>query len=221
MEGRTSRYYPAFLDLEGRLVVLVCAAEQAERRAKKYVKYGADIVVVCPEPTPVLAEMEAEGLISLEARGYVRGDLDGAFLAVAATGSQEIDRAVIAEAEARGCAVTAPEIPASSTLLVPGTITRGPLQIAVSTGGLAPAVGRAVRERIESVVGAEWGALTALLGEVHAIAVDQGRDAAAIVSELANNDVLRERLAAGEALDADSVWAEYVGEPDQSTGGEQ
>ena len=50
--------------------------------------------------------------------------------------------------------------------IAPAIVRRGPLQIAISTSGESPFLARALRERIETMFGAEWGPFTALMGGV-------------------------------------------------------
>jgi siroheme synthase-like protein len=104
-------YYPVFLDLAGRLCVIVGGGAVALRKARTLADYGADVVVIAPDVSEELIGMQADGLVTVEQRGYVRGDLAEAFLAVCATDSEEVNRAVHAEAEERRCLVNVVDVP--------------------------------------------------------------------------------------------------------------
>ncbi|TLM86986.1 MAG: bifunctional precorrin-2 dehydrogenase/sirohydrochlorin ferrochelatase, partial [Actinobacteria bacterium] len=77
MSAEPKRYYPAFLDLTARLVIVVGGGSAAARKARQLVRYGADVTVIAPRPDPELVQAEADGHITVEQRGYVRGDLEG------------------------------------------------------------------------------------------------------------------------------------------------
>lgn len=99
------------LDLSDRLVVVVGGGVKAEAFVLDLIDYGADILVISPTVSPALDALVAEGLIEHESRGYVRGDLAGAFLVVCAVSVVEVARAVYQEAEGMGCLVMASHAP--------------------------------------------------------------------------------------------------------------
>lgn len=107
IDGAGTPLLPVLLDLSGRLVVVVGGGVKAEALVLDLIDYGPDILVVSPHVTPALDALVAEGLIEHEARGYVRGDLAGAFLVLCALSTIEIARAVYQEAEGMGCLVMA------------------------------------------------------------------------------------------------------------------
>jgi siroheme synthase-like protein len=118
--------YPAFLDLRGRLVVIVGGDLAAERAVFELLEYGPDVVVIAPEVSPALDRLVAEGRIENEPRSYVRGDLGGAFLVVSTSDSLETNRAVYQEAESLGCLVSVVGDPELSNFATPAEeIMRG------------------------------------------------------------------------------------------------
>jgi precorrin-2 dehydrogenase/sirohydrochlorin ferrochelatase len=205
--------FPVLLDVSGRLVVVVGSSRSAVRTATRMASYGADVVVISPDISEQLLELEASGVLTTEPRGYVRGDLMRAFVAVCASGSPEIDAAVREEATTLGILVTVLDDADASTFTVPSVVQRGPLQIAISTGGIAPAVARRVRREIASVYGPEWGVYVALLGAVRARAIDRfgvGDDGLGpLFDSIAASDLL-ERVRAGEDPSADDVLEEHA-----------
>jgi len=107
IEGTGTPLLPVLLDLSGRLIVVIGGGVKAEAFVLDLLDYDPDILVVSPHVTPALDALVAEGLIEHEARGYVRGDLAGAFLVLCAVSSMEVSRAVYQEAEGAGCLVMA------------------------------------------------------------------------------------------------------------------
>jgi precorrin-2 dehydrogenase/sirohydrochlorin ferrochelatase len=215
-EDYSKAYYPVYLDLNGRLVVIVGGGKVAQRKAKTLAGYGADVVLIAPQVTEELLQLEADGLATVEQRGYVRGDLDGAFLAVCATDSEEINRAVYAEAEERGCLVNVVDVPDLCSFIVPSIVRRGSLQIAISTGGAAPTVAKRLRKRFQDEFGEEWAGYVELMGAVRLLVMERvpggEADRKPIFERIADSDLL-ERLRAGASPSAEDVFAEFAAEP--------
>ena len=201
-----------FLDLTGRNVVIVGDGPAAERKASTFLRYDADVIVISAEATDRLREMEAEGLIDLEQREYQRGDLDGVALAICAGASDEVRQRVAFDADARGCPVNVGNAPGLSNFSIPTSFRRGPLHIAISTSGVAPLVARRLRDELKASYGEEWTTYLTLLGSVRALAFDRIPEADErdrLLAEAADADLLS-RIGAGEALDAESVFAELA-----------
>lgn len=209
-----TRYYPVYLDLGGRLAVVVGGGAVATRKVRTLVDYGARVLVVAPEPVAEIEQLAAEDVIALERRGYVRGDLDDAFLVVCATDSEEVNRAVYVEAEQRGCLVNVVDVPELCNFIVPSIVRRGQLQLAISTGGAAPAVAKRLRRHVEEHVGEEWGPYIELLGKVRTLVIERipGDEAVRkpIFEAIGASDLL-DRIRAGERPSAEDVYAEFAG----------
>lgn len=159
-------YYPAFLNVRGRTCVVVGGGTVAERRTGGLLRCGADVRVISPRVTPGLAELGRRGGVTLVGREYRRGDLEGAFLAFAATGDPAANRHVGAEAAELGILFNAADDPAACTLITPAVVERGPLVVAISTGGKSPALARRLRERLADELGPEYGVWLDILGRV-------------------------------------------------------
>jgi precorrin-2 dehydrogenase/sirohydrochlorin ferrochelatase len=198
------RYYPAFLDLERRPVVVVGEGEAAEKRVRQLLRYDADVIVITPEPSAALLEAQSDGLLTIEPRSYVRGDLGGTFLALCITEDEEVRRAVADEAESIGCLVNVAGAPKLCNFVMPGVVHREPLQIAISTGGVAPEVAKDVRKQLGAQFGPEYGVWVGLTAEVRALAFESIEDAEEqqwIMAGALEPSVL-ERITSGEELTA-------------------
>jgi precorrin-2 dehydrogenase / sirohydrochlorin ferrochelatase len=152
IDGANAVLYPIFLDLSGRRCVVVGGGEVANRKARKLLQARARVVVVSPEVKPELESVAVE----IHRRVYREGDLEGAFLAFAATSSREVNAAVSREAKDRGVPVNVADAPAEGDFALPSTLRRGRLQVAVSTGGASPALAKQIRGELEGVFGSEW-----------------------------------------------------------------
>ena len=154
-EGENVVLYPIFLDLSGRRCVVVGGGEVANRKARKLLQARALVVVISPE---IEAELESVA-IEIHRRPYREGDLEGAYLAFAATSSREVNAAVAREAKGRGVPVNVADKPSEGDFALPATLRRGRLQVAVSTGGASPTLARKIKDELEEVFGLEWAGI--------------------------------------------------------------
>ena len=138
----------------------------AARKIKGLLAVDAQVKVISPVLTPELQNLVVSGDISYTPRTYQAGDLEGAFLAIAATDDLSVNQAVWTEANKRGCLINVVDDPKHSTFILPAILQRGEMSVAISTGGGSPALARRLREHLEGIIGKEYGTLTELLSEL-------------------------------------------------------
>ena len=141
-----SRYYPAYLDLTGRRCVVIGAGDIAERKVAQLLASGADVTLVSPTATAELERLAGAGDLRWIKRAYVRGDLAGTALAIAATDDEAVNRAVHAEAEREKTLLNVVDVPSLCGFIAPSVVERGPVTVAISTAGTSPALARKLRE---------------------------------------------------------------------------
>lgn len=154
--------YVACLTLDGRLCVVVGGGSVAARKVEALLESAARVRVVSPMLAPRLRTLAEAGRIEWVARGYTPGDLEGATLAFAATNDAAINRQVAADAVARATLVNVADAPGLGNFIVPATLRRGDLTLAISTGGGAPGYARRLRALLAATFGPEYGQALAL-----------------------------------------------------------
>jgi len=159
-------FYPVFLHLQGRRGVVVGGGAVAEQKVVGLLEAGARVTVVSPDITWKLEDLAATGAIELRRRGYRRGDLEGAFLAIAATDDRSVNADVWAEAEERGIMLNAVDDLPHCSFIAPAVHRAGDIAVAVSTGGKSPALAVRLREQIGTLIGREHAEFLDLLGEL-------------------------------------------------------
>ncbi|HEU4730192.1 MAG TPA: bifunctional precorrin-2 dehydrogenase/sirohydrochlorin ferrochelatase [Kofleriaceae bacterium] len=145
--------YPAFLRLAGLPVVVVGGGTVAASKLDGLVRAGAHITVIAPAICAAIrdAARDAASTIELVERGFTASDLDGARWVVAAA-TPEVNREVAAAGDARGLFVNAVDDTASASAYLGAVIRRGPVELAISTAGVAPALAGLLREALEAVL---------------------------------------------------------------------
>jgi len=161
--------YPiCLIGLERQQAVVVGGGNVAARKVGDLLEAGAHVTVISPAHTPELEALATAGHITIIRRPYRRGDLSDAFLVIAATDDPGVNQAIWQEAEQNGCLVNVVDDPARCHFILPAVIRRGDVTVTISTGGTSPALARRLRERLETLVGPEYGELAALLAELRA-----------------------------------------------------
>ena len=155
------RYFPIFLGLRGRRVLVVGGSTAAALKVRLLRKAGAQVVLVAPNLTTELDQAAGAGAIEWVAREFEPGDVAGAFIVIAATGLNRVDTLAADAANAVGIPVNAVDRPELSSFIVPAIVDRSPLVIGISSGGTAPVLASRVRARIESLLPAALGRLAA------------------------------------------------------------
>jgi len=157
-------YYPIFLDIQGVPCVVVGGGKVAGRKAAGLVEAGASVTVISPEVTEKIRELiDNKGVRHLQ-REYRAGDLEGAGLVIAASSDRAVNEAAGSEALAANVPVNVVDDPGASAFIVPSTIRRGGLCVAISTAGRCPAFARRTRFEIEKAIGPEYGPFLEIMG---------------------------------------------------------
>jgi precorrin-2 dehydrogenase/sirohydrochlorin ferrochelatase len=156
--------YPLSLKLNGRPCLVVGGGAVAERKVASLLECGADVTVVAPDATDQIRS--ASGRIKFIERPFELSDVAGALLVIAATNNPGVNSAVADAARASGALVNVVDVPDLCDFYVPALVTRGDLQITVSTGGASPALAKRIRIDLDRQFGPEFEAYLELLARV-------------------------------------------------------
>ena len=157
---------PIFLKLEGRPALLVGAGTVALEKIASLLKTGAKLRVVAPQARPEIRQLAAEGKLEWVKREFQPSDLDGNFIVIAATDVPEVNATVYREAVARGIPCNSVDDIPNCDFFFGSVVSRGDLQIAISTAGESPAVAQRLRREIDEQLPQDLGQWLAELGEL-------------------------------------------------------
>ncbi|MEO6125652.1 MAG: NAD(P)-dependent oxidoreductase [Ilumatobacteraceae bacterium] len=161
--------YPVFLDLSGVAVLVVGGGPVGLRKVTGLVAAGARVTVVSPAFVDGFTALSA----SLVHRPYESGEAAHYQLVMTATDDPTVNAEVAADAAAAKVWVNSADDPHNCSFILPAVARRGPIAVAVSTGGASPSLAGRIRTEI---------AATILTDTVEATALDLARQRAAIHS---------------------------------------
>src|SRR6187455_2854300 len=124
-------FYPLMLKVNGESCLIVGGGAVALQKARALRKAGADVTAVSPDFTPAFRRLALRRL----KRRFRASDVKGRILVIAATDSPEVNRAVSAACRKRNIPVNVVDVPELCSFIVPSILRRGPVVVAVSTGG--------------------------------------------------------------------------------------
>ena len=132
-----SRYFPLFVDLEQRRVLLFGAGQIASRRLGGLLRFGAQVTVIAPEIGEAAAQLikQYAPQVTVQRRGYRHGDIADAELVLSATDCPQIDRQIFEECRQKGIPVNIASDQTLCDFYFPALIEQDGLVIGVSSGG--------------------------------------------------------------------------------------
>ncbi|MGE0769690.1 MAG: siroheme synthase CysG [Hyphomicrobiaceae bacterium] len=201
------RYFPIFLDLAGRTVVVTGGGEKAAQKLRLIAKTQARIIVFASHPNPEIMRFHESGRIDLRRHRPDAADLDDAALVFAADDAPAEAEHVAGLAAARNIPVNAVDAAEISAFIMPAIVDRAPVTVAIGTEGAAPIVARQIKAHLDRWLPARFGHLASAAGRL--------RDR--LKNEIASADLRRrlwERLLTGtfrhRILDGDDLGASAV-----------
>lgn len=165
MTRRDLTGYPVNLLVADKRCVVVGAGRIAAFKIEPLLDAGAQVHVIATRVDDQVRAWGNEGRLTLDERAFVDADLDGAWLATAATDDPATNRAVFEAGEARRVLVNAADDPQNCSFTLMSVVRRGDLTITVGTGGRSPALAKWLRSRLETEFGPEYEVLLDLLSE--------------------------------------------------------
>lgn len=141
-------YFPLFVDLEGKNVLIVGGGRVAMRKVEKLVPFGCRVTVVSGRIRDEIRTMEA----CVFQRDFEDADVDNRDLVIAATDDPELNTRVCNLAKAKGIPVNSVDDKKNCTFLFPALVKRGKLTVGVCSSGASPSAAKWVKQQVEDVL---------------------------------------------------------------------
>jgi uroporphyrin-III C-methyltransferase/precorrin-2 dehydrogenase/sirohydrochlorin ferrochelatase len=160
--------FPVFMKVANRLVVIAGGGDEALAKARLIGQSSARIRIVAEKPDAELARWAAGNGAELVRAAWSSDYLIGAVMAFAATGEEQADSAVIADAQAAGICANAVDRPELCDFFTPAIVNRAPVVVAVGTEGAGPVLAQMIRSRIDRMLSPSLGRLAELAASYRA-----------------------------------------------------
>ena len=183
---------PIFLKLDGRPALLVGAGTVALEKIGSLLKTGVKLRVIAPQARPEIRQLAAEGKLEWIEREFQPSDLDGNFIVIAATDVPEVNATVYREAVARGIACNSVDDIPNCDFFFGSVVSRGDLQIAISTAGESPALAQRLRREIDEQLPEDLGLWLVQVGELRREVLStqpRGEERRLLLHELAHRKI--------------------------------
>ena len=184
-------FYIACLRLTGRKCLVVGGGEIGLEKIEGLLACDGDVVLVAPDACEAVRELAAEGSIAWEKREFGPDDLEGKFMAIAATNDTDVNIAVYDAAERRAMLVNVVDVPSLCNFILPAIVRTGPLAIAISTAGASPALAKRIKREISASFGEAYAELAGILNDERGWAkgtLPTYQDRKAFFEEIVNGD---------------------------------
>ncbi|WP_373947651.1 NAD(P)-dependent oxidoreductase [Vibrio pomeroyi] len=147
------RYFPMFLDVENKPILVVGGGEVACRKVDSLLRAGANVTLVSPKVAPYLKLLVDESKLHWVQNFYSSQIISKDYLQVwATTDNPSLNHQVYNDAKKLGILVNVVDDLPYCDFITPSMINRGRIQIAISSGGASPVLVRNIREKLETVL---------------------------------------------------------------------
>src|SRR5687767_4623234 len=158
-------FYIACLRLTGRRCLVVGGGEIGLEKVEGLLACDGRVVLVAPDAVPELEALATEGSIEWERREYRAPDIEGTFIAIAATSDTDVNIRVYEDADRRAMLVNVVDVPPLCNFILPAIVRTGPLAIAISTAGASPALAKRMKREISELFGEHYARLAVMLND--------------------------------------------------------
>lgn len=154
--------YPAMLNLKGKNCVIVGGGQVAARKLAALALAGAKVTVLSLDFCDDVKNLAQKYGCKLIEGCYEPQILTGAFITVAATSDDAVNRQITQDAPMLCNNITSPEL---SNFTVPASFSRGDIHLAVATGGV-PAYTRLLKAFLQNKLTGDFAEFNSFLKEV-------------------------------------------------------
>ncbi|MBV8880990.1 MAG: bifunctional precorrin-2 dehydrogenase/sirohydrochlorin ferrochelatase [Planctomycetaceae bacterium] len=148
------------LKVKGEPCLVVGGGAVALQKARALRRAGADVTAVSPDFSPAFRRLDVRRV----RRRFRPADVRGQVLVIAGTDSPAVNQAVSTACRRRSIPVNVVDVPELCSFIVPSIVRRGPVVVAISTGGQSPPLAKALRRHLDATLPRTLGRTAARLG---------------------------------------------------------
>ena len=151
---REELYFPLFVDLTKKSIIVIGAGKIAARRVKSLLPFVGDMKVIAPEVSSEITEMAAssEGALVVEQRPFESSDLDGADMVLAVTNDKELNTRIGTLCNEKKILVNVSHEKELCDFYFPGVVQKDNVVIGITASGKDHSEARKVTEQIRAMM---------------------------------------------------------------------
>ena len=149
---KNSRYFPMFVDLSDKNIVVAGGGKTALQRTKCLLLFTRNITVIAPRMTQELQEMGKAGRVNIQLRPIRRSDFDNAYMVIAASQDWKLNDQICKVCKEEGIYVNVSGDKEESDFYFPGLCIADDSVIGIQTGSTDTARKRELREETDQVL---------------------------------------------------------------------
>lgn len=143
-------WFPIFIDVKDKPVLIVGGGDVAFRKLKKLSPYGAKPTVIAPKILPGITDFPG---VKLKRKSFASSDLrPRPSLVIVATDNKAVNRRISLLCRRHHIPVNVADDPALCSFLFPALVQRGEFSAGISTGGASPAAAAYFKERMLEIL---------------------------------------------------------------------
>lgn len=149
-------YFPLFMDISDKKIVVVGGGNIAARRVKVLSQFCMNLTVVAPRIHPDLLTLEEKGQIRVIRREYEREDIYDAWMVLATTDQHKLNEEIYSVAKCLGALVNVASNREKCDFHFPGIVKKNHFVVGINASGMDHKGAARLKKRIEEAVeGAE------------------------------------------------------------------
>lgn len=150
-----SRFFPVFIDLSEKKIIVVGGGTIAERRVKTLLDFAGSILVISPSATDLLRRLSDEGRIEWKQTAYDRGLIQDADMVLACTDDEKVNGDIHAACRCLGIPVNCSNDRHRCDFYFPGIVRKDNVVIGITASGTDHRRAKEVRQLVEKALGEE------------------------------------------------------------------
>ncbi len=132
-------YFPAFIKLDNKKVLLVGGGNIAYEKLTKLLDFTDDIVIIAPQISQNILTLASKHKLEYSLRAYQEGDIKECSLVVVAVDDLTLQKEIFLESQDYKCLCNSVDSVEYCDFIFPSYIKEDDLTIAISTSGASPA----------------------------------------------------------------------------------
>ena len=151
------KYFPIFLHVENKTAIVFGGGADAAAKLRLLKKTEARLLVVAEHVDQDVLDLGTAAWVQAEPTSFdIPADT---VLVYAATGDEDLDAKLVAQAKAKGVLACAVDQKEPSDFITPALVDRDPIVVAIGTEGTAPVLARDIKAKIEGFLEPSLGAV--------------------------------------------------------------